>query len=120
MSEPSPLVAVPSIPQLTDGLLDRLSIDALIDLRRQLRYRDADVQAAIARRRRDEAASASASGSEIVLLPEAAQVLGTSEDTLYSKWPKLAFAFKDPLDGKIKFRRSGIAKYIASRTGRVG
>lgn len=59
------------------------------------------------------------SAPEIVLLPEAAKILATSEDTLYSKWQKLAFAFKDPLDGKIKFRRSGIERYIASRTGRV-
>jgi len=49
----------------------------------------------------------------------AAKMLATSADTLYSKWKKLPFAFKDPLDGKIKFRVSGIERYIAGRTGRT-
>jgi hypothetical protein len=53
---------------------------------------------------------------QVVLIEEAAKRLATSEDTLYTKWRKLPFAFKDPLDGKIKFRVNGIDEYIASRT----
>jgi hypothetical protein len=54
----------------------------------------------------------------LILIDEAAKMLATSEDTLYSKWKRLPFAFKDPLDGKIKFRVSGIEG--TSPAGRAG
>jgi predicted DNA-binding transcriptional regulator AlpA len=65
-----------------------------------------------------ESSTASAA-DRLLLIEEAAKMLATSEDTLYSKWKKLPFAFKDPLDGRIKFRVSGIERYITSRTSRV-
>jgi hypothetical protein len=52
-------------------------------------------------------------------IEEAARLLNTSADSLYRKWPKLPFAYKDPLDGKIKFSLRGIERYIASRAGAV-
>jgi hypothetical protein len=68
---------------------------------------------------RDDATEAKAQTGDperIVLIEEAARLLGTSVDTLYDKWRKLPFAYKDPLDGKVKFRISGIEKYIQRRT----
>jgi hypothetical protein len=52
-------------------------------------------------------------------IQEAALLLNTSGDSLYRKWSKLPFAYKDPLDGKIKFSLRGIERYIASRAGIV-
>ena len=54
---------------------------------------------------------------DLVLVAEAAALLRTSRDSLYSKWSKLPFAFKDPIDGRVKFSRNGIQKYIARRMG---
>jgi len=59
-----------------------------------------------------------AEAADILTLEEAAQLLRTSPDTLYRKWKKLPFAFKDPLDGKIKFSRSGVERYLKSRVGK--
>ena len=56
--------------------------------------------------------------NDLILIEEAATMLKTSTDSLYSKWHKLPFAFKDPLDGKIKFSKSRIARYIESRLRR--
>jgi hypothetical protein len=58
--------------------------------------------------------------NDLVLIEEAATMLRTSKDSLHSKWSRLPFAFKDPLDGKIKFSRSRIERYIASRVGKGG
>ncbi len=45
-------------------------------------------------------------------LAEAARMLRTSPDTLYRKWRKLPFAYKDPIDGRVKFSLAGIDKYL--------
>lgn len=49
---------------------------------------------------------------------EAAKILATSEDSLNRRWPTLTFAFKDPIDGHLKFSLRGIERYIASQTGK--
>ncbi len=51
-------------------------------------------------------------------LEEAASLLRTSKDSLYRKWRKLPFAYKDPLDGRIKFNRSGLQRYMRQQQGR--
>jgi hypothetical protein len=51
----------------------------------------------------------------VVLIEDAAKLLKTSPDALYSRWRRLPFAYKDTLDGKLKFRVSGIERYIATR-----
>ena len=53
--------------------------------------------------------------ADLVLVEEASALLKTSRDSLYSKWSRLPFAYKDPIDGRVKFSRSGIEKYISGR-----
>lgn len=97
------------------AVLDRLAVDVLLDLRRQVRHLHTDLDAAIVRQLADRRGQVAA--ERVVGVEEAAKRLLTSEDTLYAKWKKLPFAYKDPLDGKIKFRMSGIDRYLASRRG---
>jgi hypothetical protein len=52
---------------------------------------------------------------EVVDIAATARLLRTSVDSLHRKWKKLPFAFKDPIDGRLKFRRSGIERYVAQR-----
>ena len=52
---------------------------------------------------------------EVLTIGEAAALLRTSKDALYRKWPSLKSAFKDPLDGRLKFRRRGLERYLADR-----
>ena len=51
-------------------------------------------------------------------ISEAAELLRTSKDTLYRKWRRLNFAYKDPLDHQIKFSRAGIDKHIRRQLSR--
>jgi helix-turn-helix protein len=55
------------------------------------------------------------SSDELLDIAEAARRLKTSADSLYRKWGKLPFAYKDPIDGKLKFRAKGIDAYIERR-----
>jgi hypothetical protein len=55
---------------------------------------------------------------EMLGIEEAARALHTSVDSLHRKWKKLNFCFKDPIDNRLKFSRSGIEKYQRARTGR--
>src|SRR5258708_2652434 len=51
----------------------------------------------------------------ILTIREAADLLRVSRDRLYRKWRTLPGAFKDPLDGRVKFRLRGLERYIAAR-----
>jgi hypothetical protein len=113
---PSP-VRLPTLEQIAHdrSVLDDLPADVLIELRRQCGHLYDDLDAAVLRNQaRGVPSPTEVEG--VVMLEEAAKMLATSEDTLYSKWRNLPFAFKDALDGKIKFRVTGIARYIAGRT----
>jgi hypothetical protein len=117
MSMPARITAVPSLMQVVQnpGLLEGLPLDVLVDLQRQLGHVGVDLAGAIARSQA-RPATGTTEPEHVVLIDEAARMLATSEDTLYSKWKKLPFAFKDPLDNRIKFRVSGIKAYLAGRT----
>lgn len=52
---------------------------------------------------------------EVLTLREAAALLRTSVDALHRKWPRLGFAYKDPLDGRVKFSRRGLERYLTHR-----
>src|SRR5262249_29623269 len=116
----SSITAVPTLAEIQGepAILEGLALDTLLALQRQVRHLDVDLEAAIARQMASRRANAGAEPDRLLLIEEAAAMLKTSVDSLYSKWSKLPFAFKDPLDGKIKFRLSGIERYITGRTGR--
>jgi hypothetical protein len=104
--------AVPGLPvELSDPTaLDQLSLTVLVDLRRQIRHLDAEVDGAIARRAPLEPGQP---GPDAVLgVEEAARRLDTSADSLYRKHKRLRLGYKDPLDGRLKFTQQEIADYI--------
>jgi hypothetical protein len=49
---------------------------------------------------------------QALTLREAVDLLRVSRDSLYRRWRSLGFAFKDPLDGRIKFSRRGLERYV--------
>jgi len=53
-----------------------------------------------------------ASHDQALPLREAAALLHISSDTLYRKWRRLDFAYRDPLDGRLKFSRRGLERYV--------
>lgn len=110
---------LPTLDQIAEDrtVLDDLPADVLIELRRLCGHLYGDLDAAVLRSQARWAPSP-AEIERVVLVEEAAKMLATSEDTLYSKWKRLPFAFKDPLDGRIKFRVAGIERHLAGRTGR--
>ncbi len=57
-------------------------------------------------------------GDRALTIEEAARLLSTSVDTLYRKWRKFPFAWKDPVDGHVKFSHLGIQKHLRQRQGR--
>ena len=96
-------------------LVNTLPAGLVADLYRQA----ASVEAALRARLLQGGATnqqEAATGTDRALdVSEAAAMLNTSKDTLYSKWKNLPFAFKDSLDGKLKFSRRRIEQYIADR-----
>src|SRR5262245_12520300 len=116
VGRPTSSVPPPTLDQVARdrAVLDDLPAEVLIELRRQCRHLHDDLDAALLRSQARWAARAT-EVERVVLVEEAAKMLATSEDTLYSKWRHLPFAFKDALDGKIKFRVSGITQYLAGR-----
>lgn len=111
---------VPSLDQLADDpkLADGLPRTVLVDLFRLVRHLEIELDT----RLRGDAATAvptdaSPDSDRLLRLKEAAAMLKTSTDSLYAKWKKLPFAFKDPVDGRIKFRLSGIERHIRQRSG---
>ncbi len=103
---------VPNLAQVQADptLLDRLSVDTLVDLRRQVLHVDADLKAAISRqilRRLRETDM-----GDVLDVKTAAKRLGTSEDSLYRKHRRLRLGYIDPLDGRLKFTEQEISEYI--------
>ena len=114
-------VAVPSLDELAAKreLVEQLPLDTLRARARDAAMLAADLQVTLLARLTKDGAATNSDTSEMLLdLHEAAGRLRISPDTLYSKWKRLPFAFKDPLDGRLKFRASGIERYIAARTAR--
>jgi hypothetical protein len=111
-----PAVTIPSLPTLDREVLDRLPVDALIDLRAQLDHHCADVDAAVARRVAQHSVSAGAALDRALGIDEAAAMLGMSKDFVYRRWPKLG-GFKDD-DGHVKFALSIVQRHIRMRAAR--
>jgi hypothetical protein len=106
--------AVVAVPTLDDVLADRavlgaLPSDILADLRRQLAYLAADVDAALARMPTDRAEG----HGRVLTVKEAAEYLRTSEDSLYRKHRTLRLGYLDRLDGKLKVTEAELERYIA-------
>jgi helix-turn-helix protein len=50
--------------------------------------------------------------AELLTIREAAALLRVSPDTLYRRWKRLPGAYKDRLDGRVKFRRASLEGYV--------
>jgi Helix-turn-helix domain len=83
------------------------------ELYRQILRLEADVRvhflSSLAPRESSEASE------EVLTMAEAAALLRISKDTLYRKWRQLPGAYKDSLDGQIKFRRRSLDRYLQQR-----
>jgi hypothetical protein len=111
----SPVGAPASIPTLTEiqadpGLLERLPLGLLLDLRRHVRLLNADLEVAIDRRMLK--ANGQPASYVVLDVETAAKRLGTSCDSLYRKRKRLRLGYIDPLDGKLKFTEEEISEYI--------
>jgi hypothetical protein len=109
---------VPTLDRLEAELtfVDDLPVAQLVAVTRRVERLAADLRIALIARLGER--EMDRRPDRVVLIEEAAEMLRTSQDSLYMKWRKLPFAFKDRLDGRLKFRVSGIERYIASGTGR--
>jgi phosphotransacetylase len=99
------------------ALVRSLTISTIADLAKQAARVASDLQTELLARIAEGATGAQET-DQVVLVEEAARMLATSVDTLHTKWRKLPFAFKCPLDGRIKFVAAGIERYLAGRTTR--
>lgn len=113
------LTLLPTLDQLTadPGHLNRLPLTVLVDLRGRVDHLRAELDRAITLRLARHDGEAPAEGDRALTIEEAAQLLHTSKDTLYRKWRKLPFAYKDPVDGHIKFSFLGLQKHLRQRQG---
>jgi hypothetical protein len=112
------LAPVPGLDAVAEdpSCLERLPRPVLIELRRRAGHLLADLDAALAAR---VTYGGEPSGPEQVLsIAEAAERLQTTADSLYRKWRTLPFAYKDPLDGRLKFSARGIQAYLRTRLRR--
>ena len=109
---PATPAALPSLHEVQADrtILDRLPINVLAELRRQVRHLDADLGAAMMRPTPNSQQEASVRG--IVDVKKAAELLETSTDSLYRKHKRLRLGYIDPLDGRLKFTVEEIAEYV--------
>ncbi len=116
MSE-SPRTVAPSLDALvtSPGTLDTLPRHVAAIVYRQVARLEADLRARLLEAAALDTDAPISEADRLVGVDEAARLLSTSADSLYRKWPKLGFAFKDPIDGRIKFRLSGVARYVEGR-----
>jgi hypothetical protein len=115
-------VVLPTLDEVaaSPSILDDLPLPALAALARQVEHLAADTRVALLSRTANGRSDGRAVADEVLLIEAAAALLKTSIDSLHTKWKRLPFAYKDPLDGRLKFSRRGIEKYVAARTGRSG
>ncbi len=114
---PVPLAAVPSLAQLQadPGLLERLPVDALVDLRRQLRHLDADVDAAICRQTTSAAGQPAAPEPDRLLTAEeAGRLAGVKPAWLLRRAKRLPFTRK--LSHKVvRFSEARLRRWLQAR-----
>lgn len=96
--------------QADPTLLTALPLDLLVELRRQVRHLDAELDAVITclmTRGQKQLEPA-----EVVDVKVAAERLNTSKDSLYRKHRRLRLGYIDPLDGGLKFTEQELAEYV--------
>lgn len=82
------------------------------DLYRQAARLEADLRAYLLTAGRPAQDDQHAAADKALTIGEAATLLCTSKDSLYRKWRRLDFAYRDPLDGRVKFSRAGLERYV--------
>jgi hypothetical protein len=92
------------------GLIGHLPLNALVDLRRRIRYLDAEMEAAITRQMIRE--SPPTIRTEVLDVKAAAERLNTSPDSLYRKHKRLRLGYIDPLDGRLKFTEQEVNDHV--------
>src|SRR5438128_2710619 len=106
------LAGVVPLPGLTavmadPAVLERLPLEALLGLRRQLQHLDVELGAAIARQPISQSPALDA--PRVMDVVSAAEALKTSPDSLYRKRKRLRLGYIDALDGRLKFTEQEIA-----------
>jgi hypothetical protein len=96
--------------QADPTILDRLPVEALVALRRQVRHLDAYLDAAVIRQLAQ--AHHKPEIGAVLAVKQAAERLETSADSLYRKRKRLRLGYVDPLDGRLKFTEQEIEDYI--------
>jgi hypothetical protein len=100
---------VPSLAEVEADLeiLDRLPLDTLLHLRRQVGYLGVDLEAAIWRQTVRAAGPPlqPPSTAQVVQIEEAARVLGCSKDFLYRHWKTRGLGYRDD-DGKLALHQN--------------
>jgi hypothetical protein len=108
------------VPSLIDvhadpRLLDDLPVTALLELQRQHLLIGVSLKIAITKCLVSQHASARTGPDRLVLIDEAATMLGTSTDSIHRKWKRLRLGFIDVIDGKWKITVRELEKYIGRR-----
>ena len=99
------------------SLFDRLPSEAQATLYEQIAAMQAKLLAKTIINARSTAQQSSSEPDRALGIGEAARRLNTSKDSLYRIWRRLPFAYKDPIDGKVKFSGKGIERHISQRAG---
>jgi hypothetical protein len=108
----------PTLPTLEQvaadpGVLDAVPVSIQLALYRQAAVVEAALRARLITANGPGGGPIAAADRDgVVGIGEAASMLSTTKDTLYRKWRGLPFAYKDALDGRIKFHRAALAKHI--------
>src|SRR2546428_699861 len=90
------------------AMLESLPPSVLCDLYRQAARLEAELRALLLTAKPEPEKQA----DQILTIREAADLLRVSLDSLHRKWRALPFAFKDPVDGRLKFSRCGAQRYV--------
>ncbi len=114
---PRPLASGPTLSELaTDpGLLEQLSTELLVNVRRQLRHLDCDLDAILAKRLvRHDGPAAPAEPDRLLDKAEAAQIAGVTPAWLLRQAKRLPFARK--LSPKVvRFSEQGLRRWLTTR-----
>jgi len=117
VSEPRPLASVPTLADLqaNPGLLEQLPTELLVDVRRQLRHLDSDVDAILARRLlRHDGQPAPAAPERVLKVEEAARLAGVTKNWLYRHADQLPFTHR--ISKKcLRFSAAGLQRWLDSR-----
>jgi hypothetical protein len=102
---------------LNPKLLDSMPRACLVKLYQEAARVEAELRARLLAQTQATGANVPATLEPPLNLGQAAALLATSKDTLYRKWQQLPFAYKDQLDGQIKFSRAGLESYMRKSGG---